>query len=571
MSRTRTAGSWRSGPARPQRPGRGLDRGGALRHLDQRQIGGVLGEPGADGFEAHPLTRRSGGARGFAGAAGGGARTGRCPARCRAQPAADSGMASWTWVSRVLDGRACRPAPRRDGRRRTDPPAQPRHPGFDVGADLGGGILLDKERGRGVAAEEGEQAFVHVLVGGPGGDLPVISSRPWREVWKLRVPVAWRMAGERALASPSPAWGGGPMPKHGGGVPGHACFRGTPPPPRGRTSSPCYAGAEAPHDLALSPFRRETRRRRRHASSNLMWGGRFAGGPAALMREINASIGFDKRLWREDIAASLAHVAMLETQGIIPEADASAIAEGLERIEDEYARIGVKEDPALEDIHMHVEARLAELIGAAAGRLHTARSRNDQVATDFRLSVRRALDETDAASPPSSGSSSPTPRSIGDGDARLHPSAIRPAGHARPPSHGLLRDAGARPLALRRRSRAPQRMPARRRRPRRHRLSDRPRRHRRGPGLRPALGQFPRRLLRPRLRARLSDGGDPVRPPSLPPRRGADHLGEPAVRLRRLPDRFSTGSSIMPQKRNPTRPSSSGAIRAGSPARWSLW
>ncbi|HEX8467675.1 MAG TPA: argininosuccinate lyase [Allosphingosinicella sp.] len=128
-----------------------------------------------------------------------------------------------------------------------------------------------------------------------------------------------------------------------------------------------------------------------------MWGGRFAGGPAALMREINASIGFDKRLWREDIAASLAHVAMLETQGIIPEEDASAIAEGLERIEDEYARVGVKEDPALEDIHMHVEARLAELIGPAAGRLHTARSRNDQVATDFRLWVRSAVDETDTA------------------------------------------------------------------------------------------------------------------------------------------------------------------------------
>ncbi len=128
-----------------------------------------------------------------------------------------------------------------------------------------------------------------------------------------------------------------------------------------------------------------------------MWGGRFAGGPAALMREINASIGFDKRLWREDIAASLAHVAMLETQGIVAQADASAIAEGLERIGDEYARTGVHEDPALEDIHMHVEARLAELIGPAAGRLHTARSRNDQVATDFRLWVRAAMDEIGAA------------------------------------------------------------------------------------------------------------------------------------------------------------------------------
>jgi argininosuccinate lyase len=128
-----------------------------------------------------------------------------------------------------------------------------------------------------------------------------------------------------------------------------------------------------------------------------MWGGRFAGGPSALMREINASIGFDKRLWREDIQASLAHVAMLEAQGIVSEEDESAIAEGLERIQDEYGLKGVREDPALEDIHMHVEARLAELIGPAAGRLHTARSRNDQVATDFRLWVRNAIDEAEAA------------------------------------------------------------------------------------------------------------------------------------------------------------------------------
>jgi argininosuccinate lyase len=128
-----------------------------------------------------------------------------------------------------------------------------------------------------------------------------------------------------------------------------------------------------------------------------MWGGRFAGGPSALMREINASIGFDRRMWREDIAASIAHVAMLEAQGIISEEDESAIAEGLERIADEYERTGIKEDPALEDIHMHVEARLAELIGPAAGRLHTARSRNDQVATDFRLWVRGAIDEVEAA------------------------------------------------------------------------------------------------------------------------------------------------------------------------------
>ncbi len=126
-----------------------------------------------------------------------------------------------------------------------------------------------------------------------------------------------------------------------------------------------------------------------------MWGGRFAEGPSALMREINASISFDKRLWRQDIAASRAHVAMLCAQEIVSQEDADAIEEGLDRIEDEYEASGVTEDAALEDIHMHVEHRLAELIGPAAGRLHTARSRNDQVATDLRLWVRDSIDLTD--------------------------------------------------------------------------------------------------------------------------------------------------------------------------------
>ncbi|HEY0116342.1 MAG TPA: argininosuccinate lyase [Allosphingosinicella sp.] len=126
-----------------------------------------------------------------------------------------------------------------------------------------------------------------------------------------------------------------------------------------------------------------------------MWGGRFAGGPSALMREINASIGFDKRLWRQDLQASKAHAAMLAEQGILDGVDAEAIEGGLDRIADEYAEHGVPEDETLEDIHMHVEHRLAELIGAAAGRLHTARSRNDQVATDFRLWVLRASRHAD--------------------------------------------------------------------------------------------------------------------------------------------------------------------------------
>src|SRR6478752_5832895 len=122
------------------------------------------------------------------------------------------------------------------------------------------------------------------------------------------------------------------------------------------------------------------------------WGGRFGSKPAELMTRINASITFDKRLWREDLAASKAHASMLRDQGIISRADEAAIIEGLEQISRDYERDGVPVQLELEDIHMTVESRLAELIGPAAGRLHTARSRNDQVATDFRLWVRDAID-----------------------------------------------------------------------------------------------------------------------------------------------------------------------------------
>ncbi len=115
------------------------------------------------------------------------------------------------------------------------------------------------------------------------------------------------------------------------------------------------------------------------------------------MREINASIPFDKKLWRHDIRASLAHVAMLAEQNIVDAEDATKIIKGLSQIAQEFEADGVIENLDLEDIHMHVEARLSEIIGPVAGRLHTARSRNDQVATDFRLWVRDAMDMVDGA------------------------------------------------------------------------------------------------------------------------------------------------------------------------------
>ncbi len=115
------------------------------------------------------------------------------------------------------------------------------------------------------------------------------------------------------------------------------------------------------------------------------------------MREINASIPFDKKLWRHDIRASLAHVAMLAEQGIVEAADAMQITDGLNQIAQEFETGGITENLDLEDIHMHVEARLSEIVGPVAGCLHTARSRNDQVATDFRLWVRDAMDMVESA------------------------------------------------------------------------------------------------------------------------------------------------------------------------------
>jgi argininosuccinate lyase len=126
-----------------------------------------------------------------------------------------------------------------------------------------------------------------------------------------------------------------------------------------------------------------------------MWGGRFSRGPAEIMERINASIGFDRKLYAQDIAGSKAHAAMLAAQGIINTEDEAAIQAGLDGVRAEIEAGTFEFRTDREDIHLNVEARLAELIGPAAGRLHTARSRNDQVATDFRLWVRDAIDRLD--------------------------------------------------------------------------------------------------------------------------------------------------------------------------------
>ena len=133
----------------------------------------------------------------------------------------------------------------------------------------------------------------------------------------------------------------------------------------------------------------------RNTAANQQWGGRFAGGPSAIMQEINASIGFDRKMWRQDIRGSRAHAAMLARQGIITGEDAAQIEAGLKQIAAEIEAGNFPFVQELEDIHMNIEARLTDRIGEAGKRLHTGRSRNDQVATDFRLWVRDAIDGID--------------------------------------------------------------------------------------------------------------------------------------------------------------------------------
>ena len=130
-------------------------------------------------------------------------------------------------------------------------------------------------------------------------------------------------------------------------------------------------------------------------TTNPLWGGRFASGPGALMEQMNASIEFDKALYTQDIEGSRAHCTLLGSVGILSDDDCNAILKGLDTIQNEIESGDFVFSPALEDIHMHIESRLIELVGDPGARLHTARSRNDQVATDFRLWVRDAIDRLD--------------------------------------------------------------------------------------------------------------------------------------------------------------------------------
>ena len=282
------------------------------------------------------------------------------------------------------------------------------------------------------------------------------------------------------------------------------------------------------------------------------------GRPAEVMEEINASIDFDRKLAAQDIAGSQAHVAMLARQGIVEAADAEAIAKGLAQVKGEIEAGTFSFSRALEDIHMNVESRLAEIVGPAAGRLHTARSRNDQVAVDFRLWVRDAIDAILAPDRRvAARARRPRARLRRHGHAGLHPSAIGAAGHFRPSSARLCRDAGARRGTFQGRAQAPQRMSARRGRARRHLVPDRPRDDRQGARLRPADRQFARQRRRPRLRARGAQRRGDCGDASFPLRRGDRAVDDAAIRLRpalrRLLDRLVDHAAEAQSRRGRTR------------------
>src|SRR5882672_8689619 len=286
--------------------------------------------------------------------------------------------------------------------------------------------------------------------------------------------------------------------------------------------------------------------------SNKMWGGRFGESPDAIMEEINVSIDVDRHLYAQDIAASKAHAAMLAAQGIITATDAKNIGKGLDTILSEIGKGSFDFKRALEDIHMNVESRLGELIGPAAGRLHTARSRNDQVATDFRLYVRDTIDEIDAALA-----------------AFQHALVARAIEHAGTVMPGFTHLQTAQPVTFGHHLLAYVEMAARDR----GRFADARRRLNESPLGAAALAGTSFRLDRAMTARAL--GFDRPAANSLDAVSDRDfvletlsaaaiaavHLSRfaeeiviwtsPLVALLRLSDKFTTGSSIMPQKRNP--------------------
>ena len=287
--------------------------------------------------------------------------------------------------------------------------------------------------------------------------------------------------------------------------------------------------------------------------ANKMWGGRFSASPSEIMEEINASVAYDKRLASQDIQGSLAHAEMLGKTGILSADDISAIKSGLARIEAEIERGEFDWQPALEDVHMNIEARLREIIGDAAGRLHTARSRNDQVATDFRLFIRDTLDAYDAKLAELQLSLARKAEAHADtimpGFTHLQPAQPVTFGHHLLAYVEMLaRDRGRFADART----PPQRMPLGRRGAGRHLVPDRPSPDSEQPSASTARRPTPSTASRIAISSSKRSSAASITAVHLS--RLAEELviwSTPQFGFIRLSDAFSTGSSIMPQKRNP--------------------
>ena len=289
------------------------------------------------------------------------------------------------------------------------------------------------------------------------------------------------------------------------------------------------------------------------AKKSQAWSALFSEPMSDLVKRYTASVDFDKRLWRADITGSLAHAEMLHAQGILSADDHAAIQKGMAQITAEIEAGSFVWKLDLEDVHLNVEARLTELVGIAGKRLHTGRSRNDQVATDVRLWLRGEIDEL-------SRLLVALQRVLVE-QAEKHAEVILPgftpasgpAGELWPPPAGVCRDVCAR-CRTARGCEARQPPAPRRRRPGRHQLPAGPRTRGQDAGHGRRLPEQPRRRQRPRLRHRVLEMPPAGHGAHLTPVGRADPLDEPELRLHRLPDAFCTGSSIMPQKKNPDVP-----------------
>jgi argininosuccinate lyase len=290
----------------------------------------------------------------------------------------------------------------------------------------------------------------------------------------------------------------------------------------------------------------------------------------ALVQRFTASVGFDRRLAACDIEASLAHARMLAGCRIISRRDLAAIERGMRTIRREIDAGRFRWSIEAEDVHLNIERRLIALVGEAGKRLHTARSRNDQVATDVRLWLRGEIDAIDARLRDlQSALAAQAERHAALVMPGLHAPAGGAAGDLRPPSDGVLRDAGARPRALRRVPAARERAAARRGGARRHHLPHRPRARGARARLRGRRRQLARRGVRSRLRVEFCAHAALA---MMHLSRFAEELvlwTSPRFGFVRLPDRFCTGSSIMPQKKNPDVPELVRGKSARVSAAWS--